>query len=215
MNSSISAINNYIAHAPEAVILPLVLFSIAVVFKKKYIAIGILIIFMCLLFFYRGAPRAELEVASKYSDNIVIAPCNGRIMKIIERGDKLQLSVFLNVHNIHVQYVPIGGRVRSIMHKDGEFHPAYFFEKSQFNERVETIIETFVGDVHIVQIAGQVARRIVSFLEVGEKVERSDPLGLIKFGSRVDIWLPKTHVKSIHVKEDEVVNIGQPIITLH
>jgi phosphatidylserine decarboxylase len=210
-----SGINNYIAYAPEAVIFPLVAFSLAMVFKKLYIVAAILLVFTCLLFFYRGAPAADLETAAKYDDDVVVAPCNGRIMKIMERGDKLHVSVFLNVHNIHVQYAPVGGRVRSISHKDGEFHPAYFFEKSQYNERVETIIESAVGDVHVVQIAGQVARRIVSFLEIGQQVERGEPLGLIKFGSRVDIWLPKRHVKSVIVKENDVINIGQPIITLH
>lgn len=207
-------LNNYIPYAPEAVIIPLVAIAIAIVFKKKYTIIACICILLCLLFFYRGASISELNDAKKYNDNVLICPCDGRVLNIVEHQDKLQISVFLNVHNIHIQYAPIRGRVRSIIHKDGEFHPAYFFEKSQYNERVETIIESFVGDIKVVQIAGQVARRIVSFLEVGQHIERGNPLGLIKFGSRIDIWIPKQHIKSILINKDHKVNIGQPIIIL-
>ena len=117
----------------------------------------------------------------------------------------------MNIHNVHVQYAPLGGRVKSITHKAGEFHPAYFFEKSQYNERVETILETAVGDIKVVQLAGQVARRIVSFLNVGEEIARGQPIGLIKFGSRVDMWIPSANINKIHVKEGDRLRIGEPV----
>jgi phosphatidylserine decarboxylase len=100
--------------------------------------------------------------------------------------------VFLNIHNIHVQYAPVDGVVSSIAHQSGTFHPAYFFEKSQYNERLETYFRTAHGSVRVDQIAGQLARRCVSFLESAQRVTRGDPMGLIKFGSRVDMWFPKT-----------------------
>jgi phosphatidylserine decarboxylase len=144
----------------------------------------------------------------------MISPCNGRVLKIKEHGTHIQISVFLNIHNIHVQYSPISGKILSILHKEGEFHPAYLFEKSQYNERVETTLGTEFGNITVVQIAGQVARRIVSFLEKGQSVERGEPLGLIKFGSRVDIWIPIESVNNILINEGDYLDIGVPIIQL-
>jgi phosphatidylserine decarboxylase len=202
--------NNYISYAPEAVIIPLALIALAIVFKRQYLAIFCIILLICLLFFYRGA-----NLPNEVSDsNTMISPCNGRVLKIKEHGTHIQISVFLNIHNIHVQYSPISGKILSILHKEGEFHPAYLFEKSQYNERVETTLGTEFGNITVVQIAGQVARRIVSFLEKGQSVERGEPLGLIKFGSRVDIWIPIESVNNILINEGDYLDIGVPIIQL-
>ena len=202
--------NNYIGYAPEAVIIPLALLALAIVFKRRYLAIFIVIVFICLLFFYRGANLPD-EVPDS---NTMISPCNGRVLKIKEHGSHIQISVFLNVHNIHVQYSPIRGKILSIVHKEGEFHPAYLFEKSQYNERVETTLATEFGNVTVIQIAGQIARRIVSFLENGQTVERGEPLGLIKFGSRVDIWIPAESVSNILINDGDYLDVGVPIVRL-
>ena len=204
--------NNYITYAPEAIIIPLALLLIAIVYKQRFFVVFSVIILVGLLFFYRGAKLPN----HLHSNNIMISPCNGRVLKVKDHNNgKIQVSVFLNVHNIHVQYVPIAGQIVSTVHKEGEFHPAYFFEKSQYNERVETTIRTTIGNITVIQIAGQVARRIVSFLREGQRVEKGDPLGLIKFGSRVDIWVPKQGVNSILIKEGDYLDIGQPILELN
>ena len=203
--------NNYIGYAPEVIIIPLSILVLSIIFKRRFFAVLGVILFLCFFFFYRGAnlPRDLMD------RNVMISPCNGKVLKIKEHGTMVQVSVFLNIHNIHVQYAPISGNVISIIHKDGTFNPAYFFEKSQYNERVETTLRTEFGNIIIVQIAGQIARRIVSFLEKGQDIEKGKPLGLIKFGSRVDIWMPKHSVSRILIKEGDYLDIGRPIIVLN
>lgn len=202
--------NNYIGYAPEVAIIPLAILVLSIIFRRKYLAIFSVILLLCFFFFYRGAHLPE----DLLDTNVLISPCNGRVLKIIEHGNMLQVSVFLNIHNIHVQYIPIKGKIISIVRKDGEFHPAYLFEKSKYNERVETTIRTEFGNIIIVQIAGQIARRIVSFLEEGQEVEKGQPLGLIKFGSRVDIWIPRHSINRLMIKEGDYLDIGEPIIEL-
>ena len=85
------------------------------------------------------------------------------------------------------------------------------FEKSQYNERVETTLQTVIGNVKVIQIAGLIARRIVSFGSEGQQLKRGDPLGLIKFGSRVDVIVPAHNIAKIAVKEGQSVNIGDTL----
>lgn len=202
---------NYIGYAPEAAIIPLVCILISL-FKKSYkIALIFLTSLLCLILFYRGVSSADYQKLVQTPQNHIVSPCEGKVLKVIKEGNKVRIAIFLNVHNVHVQYMPISGTIKGIMHKDGEFHPAYMFEKSQYNERVETTIQTLIGDVRVIQIAGLIARRIVSFGAVGQRLERGDPLGLIKFGSRVDIEVPAYNIASISIKEGQLVRIGETL----
>jgi phosphatidylserine decarboxylase len=148
-------------------------------------------------------------------ENVLLSPCDGKILRIVNHKHALQIAIFLNIHNIHVQYAPISGQIISILHKRGEFVPAYMFQKSQYNERIETVIESKLGSITVVQIAGQLARRIISFHIKGNTIKRGDPLGLIKFGSRVDLWIPVTSKPQVMVKEGEYVQIGKYIAILN
>lgn len=195
---------NYLYTAPEYVV-PLIIGLVAA-FAYRIVWLGVLctLTLALLLIFFRGwwgLPPKD--------PNAIMCPCDGRVMRVLDHKDLglTQVSIFLNVHNNHVQYMPFSGTVERIVHKDGEFHPAYMFEKSQLNERTEMLLHTSFGKIVLVQIAGLVARRIVSLVKEGERVERGQPIGLIKLGSRVDLWLPRDKV-AVLVQEGDRVYIG-------
>ena len=196
---------NYIGAAPEMIVIIIGLLLLSVV-KKSYIYGIIALLILCsILYFYRGATIPPLY------PNTIISPADGTILKIVKHENMYQVAIFLNIHNIHVQYAPIEGQIISMKYKPGTFNPAYLFEKSQYNERMETILETKIGQIMVVQIAGLIARTIVPFKEIGDRLDQGEPLGLIKFGSRVDIWLPDT-VK-LKMKEGERIHVGDIIAT--
>jgi len=203
---------NYIYTAPEYLAPLLVIIIIALIMSWNTVTWTAAALLVGLLVFFRGWTGPFEKDASK-----IMCPCDGRILRIVPHPETgfVQIAIFLNVHNNHVQYMPCDGMVQSTKHKEGEFHPAYLFEKSALNERQETVIRTQIGDITVVQIAGLVARRIVSFVKANDSKYKGDPLGLIKFGSRVDIWLP---MKQVQVRADLVVGkrvrIGDTLATI-
>ena len=103
----------------------------------------------------------------------------------------IQLSVFMTVFNVHANWVPVAGEVQYVKHHSGRFMAANLPKSSTDNERSTIVIRTANGqDILIRQIAGAIARRIVTYVEPGETVDLNDFIGFIKFGSRVDIFLP-------------------------
>jgi phosphatidylserine decarboxylase len=205
---------NYIFYAPEILFIFSIIVLFGLYFKSIIIFIVSLIFIILMLFFYRSASDKCINKAKKSQENDIICPCDGKVLAVSSTDKHVHIAIFLNVHNVHVQYVPVNGIIKSIYHKSGEFHPAYLFEKSKLNERVETTIDTKWGEIIVVQIAGLIARRIVSFHTEGNHIEKGDPLGLIKFGSRVDIWLPKESVNNILIKEGQIVNIGDTLVQM-
>lgn len=212
--------NNYIHHAPEAIAVPLIIILVGALLRMwGIIALGATSL-LCMLFFYRGAPSQKKKKRSNENEVIgfgldtrypVACPCDGKVLRIERVRGTLHIAVFLNVHNVHVQYAPFDGVITSMEYKPGTFAPAYLFEKSQYNERLVTTFETAVGPMTVAQIAGQVARRIVPFHRTGAFVRQGDPFGLIKFGSRVDIWVPDHRVTDVLVKEGDRVRIGEAL----
>ena len=182
------------------IVLIIGLLIISIVKKSYFYGFIAILILCCILYFYRGA-----TIPSIYP-NTVISPADGKVLKIVKHQDMYHIAIFLNIHNIHVQYAPIKGNIVSMKYKPGTFNPAYLFEKSQYNERMETILETEIGRVMVVQIAGLIARTIVPFKEIGDNVNQAEPIGLIKFGSRVDLWIPTT--VDIKIKEGDRIHIG-------
>ncbi|MFF7248389.1 phosphatidylserine decarboxylase [Embleya sp. NPDC008237] len=120
----------------------------------------------------------------------VIASADGVVQSIDAWPDgRTRIATFMSPLNVHVNRAPLDGVVKSVEHKAGGFVPA-FNKESEHNERVVWIFDTAIGDVELVQIAGTVARRIVPYLEPGTEVACGDRIGLIRFGSRVDVYLP-------------------------
>ena len=165
----------------------------------KPVSIGIIVISVLLyalvLNFFR-LPRRHFKGARDGRD--VVSSVDGTVVALEEvyedeylHRDVIQLSVFMTVFNVHANWVPVAGEVTYVKHHSGRFMAANLPKSSTDNERSTIVIRTADGDDILVrQIAGAVARRIVTYVEQGEKVDLDDFIGFIKFGSRVDIFLP-------------------------
>ncbi|MFE0423765.1 phosphatidylserine decarboxylase [Streptomyces sp. NPDC058953] len=137
-----------------------------------------------MLWFFRDPER---EIA----EGRVISPADGVVQSIMPWKDgRTRVAIFMSPLNVHVNRAPLAGTVTSVEHVPGGFVPA-FNKESENNERVVWHFDTELGDIEMVQIAGAVARRIVPYIPEGTKVEQGDRIGLIRFGSRVDIYLPE------------------------
>ena len=132
------------------------------------------------------------------SEGLVIAPADGTIVAIEEvmeneilHRECLQISIFMSVFNVHANWFPVDGKVKFVHHQDGNYHKAWLPKASEENERADTMIETADGtEVLCRQIAGAMARRIVTYAKEGEECYIDEHLGFIKLGSRVDVFLP-------------------------
>ena len=132
------------------------------------------------------------------SEGLVIAPADGTIVAIEEVMENeilhkkcLQISIFMSIFNVHANWFPVNGTVKHVSHQNGRFMAAYLPKSSTENERSAVVITTRNGvDVLARQIAGAMARRIVTYAKPGEKCHVDEQMGFIKFGSRVDVYLP-------------------------
>jgi phosphatidylserine decarboxylase len=120
----------------------------------------------------------------------IVSPADGKVVKVDRVGNVTKLSIFLSIFDVHVNRSPIAGRVEAIDYKKGRFRPAFNHAASVDNER--NVIMVTQGDLRLVftQIAGLVARRIVCWKKVGDTVAKGELIGLIRFGSRVDVLFP-------------------------
>ncbi len=145
------------------------------------------------IFFFRK-PERKIDV----DNGKILAAADGKVVAIEEveeneyfRDTRLQVSVFMSLFNVHSNTYPVSGTVKYLKHHPGRFFIASLPKSSLYNERTSVVIETDEGlEIMIRQIAGFVARRIVTNAKQGMKVKQGDELGFIKFGSRVDIFLP-------------------------
>lgn len=127
----------------------------------------------------------------------VVAPADGTVREVdAERG---LVSIYLALRNVHVTRAPLDGRVEKAVRSIGRHVPA-FSKKTVENERVEISMKTSIGDISIVHMTGAIARRIVPYVSGGESLSKADRLGLIRFGSRVDIYLPPGSVRIVATK---------------
>lgn len=132
------------------------------------------------------------------SEGLVIAPADGTIVAIEEvmeneilHKECLQVSIFMSIFNVHANWFPVNGTVKHVSHQNGRFMAAYLPKSSTENERSAVVITTKQGvDILARQIAGAMARRIVTYAKVGDPCHVDDQMGFIKFGSRVDVYLP-------------------------
>src|SRR4051812_25462900 len=136
----------------------------------------------------RSGPRGE---------RVVIAPADGKVVLIQEvdeptfmSGRTKRISIFMNVFNVHVNRYPVSGTVRYVKYNPGKFLNAAVEKSSSENEQMSVGIETGGSRILVRQIAGLIARRIVTYSKEGEQVEQAQRMGLIRFGSRVDVFLP-------------------------
>jgi phosphatidylserine decarboxylase len=157
--------------------------------------IGTVLTVWCALFF-----RDPVRVTPT-RDGIVVAPADGRISMIAQATPPAELglgdaalprvSIFMSVFNCHVNRSPVAGRIERIAYRPGKFINAELDKASEDNERNSLVIATPSGRVGVIQIAGLVARRIVSFVREGQTLNAGERFGLIRFGSRLDVYLPE------------------------
>lgn len=157
--------------------------------------VGLVATLWC-IFFFRDPERIV-----PLDENIVIAPADGVVTRVdygVEAPDDLgygdkkfnKISIFLNVFNVHVNRLPVGGMVEKVSYKAGRFLSANAADASQENERNSVVVKTEAGnEVIFVQVAGLVARRILCDIKEGDEVKAGDRYGIIRFGSRTDIYL--------------------------
>jgi phosphatidylserine decarboxylase len=149
-----------------------------------------------IVFNFYQCPIRYLNVED--TDKIVVAPADGKIVVIDEveeneyfHDKRLMISIFMSLFNVHANWFPVDGKVKFVKHQDGNYHKAWLPKASEENERADTMITTEHGvDVLCRQIAGAVARRIVTYAKEGEDCYIDEHLGFIKLGSRVDVFLP-------------------------
>mgnify|MGYP001226504880 FL=1 len=166
------------------------------------------------LWFFRD-PERHFES----QDNQLLSAADGKIVFIGEAkppeetniSDSMKkVSIFMNVLNVHINRSPFKGKIEKIIYKNGKFFNASFDKASEHNERNSFIINNGEDKIVVVQIAGLIARRILSFISEGYKIDKGDRIGLIRFGSRVDIYLPLNY--QIKVNQNDIVVAGKTII---
>ncbi len=156
-------------------------------------------------YFFRD-PKRTLNLGN----NHFVSPADGTIMEITEEGGKKTVRIFLSVFNVHLQRSPCAGNVKSVEYVPGKFLPAMNKSAHMLNEQNIFTIETTKGDIVIKQIAGILARRVVSWVQPKEILTQGQKIGFIKFGSQVDIILPST--AQVTVRVGETVVGGETII---
>lgn len=193
--------------------------SLAMLFFSKYLFLISLLITLLCVYFFRDPARVVPQ-----KDDIVVSPADGLILGIVEdctspldnknESEDLytRISIFLNVTNVHVNRIPISGVIVNDRYDRGKFINASFDKASEDNER--QIIEIKSGDDNFVvtQIAGFVARRIVCSVKCDDEVKMGHRFGIIKFGSRVDLYIPHKYKNNINVAVGQTVIGGETII---
>ena len=142
--------------------------------------------------------RCPIRLFGQDTEKVVVAPADGKIVVIEEIEEntyfhdrRIMISIFMSLVNVHANWYPVDGTVKKVWHKNGKFMKAWLPKASTDNEQSTVVIETPEGvEIMARQIAGAMARRIVTYAEAGEECYIDEHMGFIKFGSRVDVFLP-------------------------
>ena len=165
----------------------LLIFLCISIYINKYIFISIIGLICFLIFFYR-IPDMQINI----SKDILSSPCSGRIIKIEDLKDSYKLYIFMSPLDPHIQIIPFDGTITKYEFIKGKKKLAYKIEADNYRSRFITQIKTDYGLIEIIQNTGMLARRIKNNLKLNEDVKKGEIFGIIKFGSRVDITIPKT-----------------------
>jgi phosphatidylserine decarboxylase len=158
--------------------------------------------------------RCPIRIFEGDTDGLVVAPADGKIVvleKVYEerylKEERIMVSIFMSLFNVHANWFPIDGKVKLVEHHDGHFHRAWLPKASDENEMTDIIITTDDGvDILCRQVAGAMARRIVTYAKEGEDCYIDEHMGFIKFGSRVDLFLPLDTKICVNMKQSTTGN---------
>jgi len=171
------------------------------IYKPLFLIFLILLIFT--FYFFRDPERVI-----PLGDDILVSPADGLITNISEYKDGkktyTKVSIFLSVFNVHIQRLPASGEIKKIDYIEGKFINATLDKASEDNERLRISLKSGSNIIYITQIAGLIARRIICYIKINDKVNQGDRYGIIKFGSRVDIEFPNSY--------NLMVSVGQQCI---
>lgn len=188
--------------APEGwkFILPCLALVIAAAWPGWWIAASVLaLLLLFLLNFFRDPERQTP------AGEVFVAPADGRVVRAEAGKNGLRVDIFMNVFDVHVNRAPMAGRISHMHYSPGSFVNASFVNASEVNERNRFEMETDSGEhIAFTQIAGLVARRIVSYVAVGDHVEAGQRIGMIRFGSRVDCEIPASYALQVNVGDRTV-----------
>ncbi len=168
---------------------PLLFGMVALGFHWNWLGGVLLVLSAFVLFFFRDPERTPPS-----DPELIVSPADGRVMEVVEeaRGEcpGRRISVFLSIFDVHVNRAPVAGRIAAMEYRKGQFYAAMRGRASEQNEQNVIHVSNERGEIVFKQIAGWVARRILCWKAVGDSVTRGERVGMIRFGSRVDIWLP-------------------------
>jgi phosphatidylserine decarboxylase len=184
------------------------LLAIVSLFWFKWLSIPFFLLSAFCIYFFRD-PRREIPDGREY----ILSPADGRVIGIEELPEQnmRKISIFMSIFNVHVNRIPYDGRVKKITYKRGNFKPANS-PSSLRNEQNIIEVENDEGwGYKLVQVAGIIARRIVCRIKEGETVKKGEKFGLIMFGSRVDLYIPKNFL--INVKKGEGSGSSRALLT--
>ena len=182
----------------SAIVLGILNFAILHIFESRLpfdICVTVSGILYAILLNFFQCPIRTFEGET---EGIVVAPADGKVVVVEEAEENVyfhdrrkMVSIFMSLFNVHANWIPVDGTVKYVEHHDGNFHKAWLPKASEENERSTVVIETPDGtEILARQVAGAMARRIVTYPNVGEDCYVDEHLGFIKFGSRVDLYLP-------------------------
>jgi phosphatidylserine decarboxylase len=176
------------------------------------LAFGLTIIALWVAYFFRDPERT-----GERGDDVVISPADGRVVMITEvdepafiHGRALRISIFMNVFNVHVNRYPVNGTVKYVHYNPGKFLNAAVEKSSLENEQMSVGLDHGGVRILVRQIAGLIARRIVTYSREGDVVSQGDRMGIIRFGSRVDVFLPPG--TAVVVKEGQTTFAGTTLL---
>ena len=165
-------------------------------FLISYILIATSVVLAGLVVYFFRVPVRKTGLNAKH----VIAPADGKVVEIKEvfekeyfQDNRIQVSIFMSPLNVHQNKAPVTGEISYLKHHRGAYYPAFVEKSSELNERCSTVFKTAAGtEVLSRQIAGTLARRICFYVKPGDKIVQGNEYGFIRFGSRVDLFLPLT-----------------------
>lgn len=183
----------YYASAVVAAVILLSWFFISDIAIKVGLTSAAAVVYILIIQFFRYPQRSIVT-----NEIHILSPADGKVCDIKEFVENeylktkcLQVSIFMSPTNVHINWVPVPGVVTYMKHKDGEFYAAFKDKSAEENERTTTAIKIKDGrEIVMRQIAGAVARRIINYVAVGDEVDQTTEVGFIRFGSRVDLFLP-------------------------